>query len=36
MGPTGCSEKSVRNYHSKLHIISEECTSHITVWWCRP
>jgi len=27
---------SVRNYHSVLHSISQEYSSHITIWWCRP
>ena len=30
MGSIGCSETLVRNYHSTVHSISEECRSH---WW---
>jgi len=27
--------QNVRNYHSTLHNISDECRSHMTIWWCR-
>jgi hypothetical protein len=36
MGPTGCPEMSVRNYHSMLHHIPEECRFHMTMWWSIP
>jgi len=29
MGPTGCSETSVMNYHYTLHNIPEQCRSHL-------
>ena len=34
-GPIGCSEMSVKNYHSMLHNIPKERRSHITIWRCR-
>jgi hypothetical protein len=35
MGPTGCPKRSVRNYHSMLHNISEKQRSHMTIWGWR-
>ena len=36
IGPICCPKMSVRNYYSMLHNITEECRSHIMIWWCRP
>ena len=32
MGPVGCPEMTVRNYHSTLHNTSEEWRSHMMIW----
>jgi hypothetical protein len=36
LGSIGCPETLVRNYHSTVCSISEECRSHwwLMIWWC--
>jgi hypothetical protein len=36
VGPTGCLETSVSNYHSMLYDIAQERRSHMMVWQCKP
>jgi len=31
MGPIGCPETLVRNYHSVLHTITQKCRSHMII-----
>jgi len=36
MGAIFSPETMTGNYHSTLHNISEEHTSHKMIWWCNP
>jgi len=36
MGLMVCPEIMVSNFYFMLHCISEECRSHMMIWWCRP
>ena len=36
MGSIGCLKRWLRNYHSTLCNIAEECRFHMMIWRCRP